>query len=839
MSGAQVARLADWAANDQLWRQWAVWLAQRTVVRWRPGEWDEGDLLFTGDYDNPDTATWKCRTAACRNPALSRSFCKTCARRHRASGQSAEVFAATHNPSDHGAVQRYGRCEVQRDGTRCERMRASRGLCANHAAQWLRHRDRFPGGSQAWSQTVAIPYGTKGSCVIRACRSQIRSRDGLCDMHARHWTAYDGARDPRSFVRWTSRQPPHLAVNQFSLAPLEPLVRAEVLFALQQREKRGGRIDPAAVRRLIRQLGHVPGLLNADHPLVGHAALPGTSTDHANAREIMAVLRTEFDRFRGIEPTDKLVWDLRAVKLPSRDRREGPRVNAGQADFTQVSQPWLREILMEWARATKPYSRDLLNTLMACGEASAVLRRRTEAEGEKPALLTFADMDAIVEHFRALPAPGGGLYTATVRRDRLTSFFNILDYGRKIGLTGDLAGAFARSAAHTIANEHPRSGDETGKAVPEPIIRQLDDAIGLLATATGNKLYAAMPRPQRAAMFRTLYILLRDTGRRPIEIASLRLDCLERDGENYVLVWDNHKRKRYGRRLPVGRDTAAAIQVWREQRPTLAAVQRSEGYLFPAPGEAGIWPHLRTADLSVLIRRWADAIPVIHSTDPGPDGTPLPFDRSLIYPYSFRHSYAQRHADAGTPVEVLRDLMDHQNLEVTQGYYRVSHQRKRAAVDRVRFHILDRHGTPVAAPSVAGYERQQVAVPFGGCKEPANVKAGGHACPIRFQCAGCGWYRPDPSYLPAVEEHIHTLKAQRELAAASDTDSWVIANMSSEIDAFGNVAARMREHLDAMPADEREQIEQASAMLRRTRAGTPRTLLPLTVVHRDPPADAQ
>lgn len=63
--------------------------------------------------------------------------------------------------------------------------------------------------------------------------------------------------------------------------------------------------------------------------------------------------------------------------------------------------------------------------------------------------------------------------------------------------------------------------------------------------------------------------------------------------------------------------------------------------------------------------------------------------------------------------------------------------------------------------------------------------------------------------------------------------------MGSEIDAFGTVAARMREHLDAMPADERKEIEQASALLRCTRASGPRTLLPLTVLHSGPPADAR
>lgn len=45
-------------------------------------------------------------------------------------------------------------------------------------------------------------------------------------------------------------------------------------------------------------------------------------------------------------------------------------------------------------------------------------------------------------------------------------------------------------------------------------------------------------------------------------------------------------------------------------------------------------------------------------------------------------------------------------------------------------------------------------VPFDGCTEKTNVKASGKACPIRFQCAGCTFYRPDPFYLPALEDHI-------------------------------------------------------------------------------------
>ncbi|KPI22883.1 hypothetical protein OV320_1340 [Actinobacteria bacterium OV320] len=62
------------------------------------------------------------------------------------------------------------------------------------------------------------------------------------------------------------------------------------------------------------------------------------------------------------------------------------------------------------------------------------------------------------------------------------------------------------------------------------------------------------------------------------------------------------------------------------------------------------------------------------------------------------------------------------------------------------------------------YELRSVAVPYGGCTERSNVKAAGSSCPIRFQCAGCGFYRPDHSYLPAIEQHINELRADREAA---------------------------------------------------------------------------
>lgn len=128
-------------------------------------------------------------------------------------------------------------------------------------------------------------------------------------------------------------------------------------------------------------------------------------------------------------------------------------------------------------------------------------------------------------------------------------------------------------------------------------------------------------------------------------------------------------------------------------------------------------------------------------------------------------------------------------------------------------------------------------MPFGNCIEPSNVKAGGHACPIRFQCAGCGFYRPDPSYTAAIEDHVTSLKADRETAEAIDADDFVIRNLTDQINAFKDVATTMTAQLDQLPSEERAAIEDASTVLRKTRAIRDHKLLPLTVVrHHEEPA---
>lgn len=131
---------------------------------------------------------------------------------------------------------------------------------------------------------------------------------------------------------------------------------------------------------------------------------------------------------------------------------------------------------------------------------------------------------------------------------------------------------------------------------------------------------------------------------------------------------------------------------------------------------------------------------------------------------------------------------------------------------------VDAAGNPAPFTGATAYQRASVAVPFGNCTEPSNVTAGGGACPIRFQCAGCGFYRPDPSYLPALEQHIAGLRADRETAHAIGAAAYVTDNLTAEIDAFTRVAEQMRKRLAELNPGEREEVEHASKLLRRARA---------------------
>lgn len=101
---------------------------------------------------------------------------------------------------------------------------------------------------------------------------------------------------------------------------------------------------------------------------------------------------------------------------------------------------------------------------------------------------------------------------------------------------------------------------EAGRDLPDEVMRQLCAHLDELEAMSSIEVRVATE-------------LLIDTGRRPDEINTLALNCLEQDPDGSdALVYDNHKAYRLGRRLPIGAETAATIrrqqQRVRERFPT-------------------------------------------------------------------------------------------------------------------------------------------------------------------------------------------------------------------------------------------------------------------------------
>jgi integrase/BMFP domain-containing protein YqiC len=789
---------------------WAGWLCARLDPGWRAGEWDGETLLFTGDLDSARTAAWPCRTPGCptatRRPS---GRCDGCRRARVSTGLCWADFDAAPPPRATRPLRR-GNCAVPG----CEGDLHCAGLCFRHERAW--------GKDRAEPVTAFIararPLARAAECRVAGCDRESVARRGLCRFHDQRLHRR-GLLTGDELAAWVASERPRLGVHQFSLAGLPELLRAELLYALQHRDQAPPPLDPTEVRILLARLGDAVSLREADPRVVCES---GGMQYNAATRGLLHGLRRHLDRawaqYAGADPFAGDVWEVALLDLPVNASRRWLAIQ-GVIDFRVVEAPWLREIVKDWARSTRPYLQRLRETLRACQAASHAL---TAAGRTDPASLGAGDFTRILDEISAQRRADGILYSASHRNLMLYQFCQVIEHGRASGLMSAVPDPFRPAVRQRVRNDP--NEDELGKALPETVIRQLDARLHLLGPA-GRA--GAIPAADLQLMHQVIYQILRDTGRRPGEVVSLQAGCVEVIDGQHNLIYDNHKAGRMRRRLPITAGTAGIILSWQRHRASLRMPPALDRRLFPSPllRARQSRGHVTPACVARVFKVWTGQIGSIDSELPGPDGTPVPFKPSLITPYALRHSYAQRHADAGVPVDVLKELMDHVSVTTTMGYYRVSLKRKQQAIRSVGPLATDAAGSPAPFTSPTAYQRASVAVPFGNCTEPSNVKAGGGACPVRFQCAGCGFYRPDPSYLPALEQHIAGLRADRETAQAMDAADYVLASLTAEIDAFTAVAATMQRKLSQLDPAQRTEVEEASRILRRTRAA--RTL-PLT-----------
>jgi hypothetical protein len=110
---------------------------------------------------------------------------------------------------------------------------------------------------------------------------------------------------------------------------------------------------------------------------------------------------------------------------------------------------------------------------------------------------------------------------------------------------------------------------------------------------------------------------------------------------------------------------------------------------------------------------------------------------------------------------------------------------------------------------------------MGKCSEPTNVRAGGQACPIRYQCSGCPHFESDPSYLPELCAYAEDLRREREAMLATGAADWIVDNVSRQLEVIVGHIRTHEQALALLPDDRRLSVEDASATVRKARQSVP------------------
>ncbi len=792
---------------------------------WLEAEWEPERQLILPVPGGRLHGLRRCVVAGCPSDGhWSHSLCVRHRNQFEASGNGdLEAWLASGEPEVF--VRRRGTdqaCVVTADdGRSCPRPAEGRWcLCPSHILKWWKRRRKGDSFEEFLSR--AQPLADLGECAAASCyRAAAYPATRLCLPHAQIWRA-DCRPAGTAFTDWAARVRQPVNSRVLSLRGLAELVRLELAYAIGCRAAEQVTVVTGGMRPWIDQLRAL-GVGSVTEFDLGLLDGVGDKAHVRFARFSVDVVSLAYADPEAEAAKD--VWDLRLFGRTGRKR----------LDFRAIRQAWLREATKAWAATTIGRVGDavMAHRVGSLSVLSAVLASGPGG-GEHPGALNRADIERFLARVRSPQFPDKTQpWGAKTKAALVEDCSLMLREARELGLADGIGASFA----FRRGDRAPRATEEPpGRALPAAVVAQLDARLHTLAEvpgATGPSRIATLGvlGERGGAMAVLAYQLLKGTGRRVGEVASLRLECLDVDEHGKdVLVYDNHKAARMGRRLPLADSSlVAAIRNqtdWVHSR--FPATSTEQLWLLPRPHKNSDGTnHIDTGLINAWFRAWLARIPVIEAGPLDEHGHPVPFDKTAIKPHAFRHTYAQTMADSGVAPSVLRDLMDHVSLSTTLGYYRVGDTRKRAAMESLARHTVDNRGLarPVdSPPSALTHLRESlswVAVPMGKCSEPTNVRAGGQACPIRYQCAACAHFESDPSYLPELSAYADELRREREAMLAADAAAWAVDHVARQLEVVLGHIHTHQALLGELEDAERVAIEEASATLRKARQSVP------------------
>ena len=334
-------------------------------------------------------------------------------------------------------------------------------------------------------------------------------------------------------------------------------------------------------------------------------------------------------------------WHADVLRVPA--RRGGKA-----ADFSVISQPWLRETVKRWSRmrlATGCAFSTISAQALAMGRFSTFLRECHPDVADEQGLTR-----AVLEDYLSWLLAQG--YSKATRALSLSFLRVFLEACRRHGWLPALP-----ANADVYVEELPRGRDQLPRFIPEFVMSQLESEQSL----------ARLQPPT----LRHLVIVLMETGLRRGDACTLPFNPIVDDSVGWPCLRFPNQKMRADQLIPLSAKAAAAIRD--QQDHVRAQWPKGSPWLFPGlvDNPDGVKPYAY-GTLAGQLRRWQAAIDLRDEA-----GVEV-----RVTPHRFRHTVGTRLINSGVPQHVVQKLLGHASPRMTAHYAHLHDRTIREAFER-------------------------------------------------------------------------------------------------------------------------------------------------------------
>ena len=590
-------------------------------------------------------------------------------------------------------------------------------------------------------------------CLVSGCGFPTVPGKALCDTHLRRFHQRSRNR-PLTTVEFVAEVDGERerAQGAYVLRPVAGALRLELQYLLQHEHDAGRALRPRLFNDTVAVLARESPRSLLDRDVAAWREL-ARAMPTRRLRLTGAVMALAYRRLCELgdhagDPWAPDRWTIARLPLAGAYDRHRTR----SLDFATIGRPWLRKLLKRWARY-----RLQTGTLKPQGVWRAVwsfreLERFLSVSGIELARAEDLSRTMLVDfldHVAQLPlAPN-------TRRGLLRGINIVLADVDRHGW------ARLQRDARYYPGELPAQSETVPRFIDETVMRQLetDQALARLADETTM----------------TAVLVLIETGLRSDDALQLPADpvVMLPDGSP-VLRFVNHKRNREAA-IPISDRLLERIR--HQQAHNARAFPNGSPWLLPAIGPCngqGQTPY-SAATLRDRLRAWLAELELLDAHG----------RRVTVTAHQFRHTLGTRMINKDVPLEVIRRMLDHGSLQMTQVYSRLSDAKLREHFDTYHERV-NRRGEKVtlttdgvlgeAAWTKERLARARQALPNGYCGLPLQQR-----CPHPNACLSCESFLTDPTFLDQHREHLARVDEQLEKASENGWQRIAESNESDRI----------------------------------------------------------